>query len=69
MYYLKDIGQQVLIKHKHRGEYFVACIIDVKDSGYIVEVEERGRALVGFPDMLVDLGYDSHFWELKEKMF
>ncbi len=70
MYELEHIGKDVLIRHKQLGEYFVACIIDVKDTGYIVKVEERGRLLVGFSDMLVDFGHaSSHLWELKEKMF
>jgi len=69
MYHLKDIGQQVLLRHRQHGGYFVAVIIDVKKSGYIVEVEESAKSLVGFPDMLVDLGHDKHSWQLWEKMF
>ncbi len=59
-----------MIRHKIKDRFFKGRIVDVKDGGYIIKVESRGKHHVSCrEDMLVDLEHEADRWELWERLY
>ena len=62
---LADIGKKVLVRHLLTGELHVGYIIDVKNKGYILRMDESAKIFLD-RSMLLDTEYYAFKWKIVE---